>query len=93
MKENGHFQIFKAIFGAVLANRQAKIESRRSPSNETPAVGSHSVEPCPPLRIAHGVRPSPTGLADRLHPGESEHAAFTPAHFMGSEVPWVYAGH
>jgi hypothetical protein len=33
------------------------------------------------------------GLADGLHPGRSEHAAFKPAHSMGSEVPWVYAGH
>jgi hypothetical protein len=31
LKENGHFQIFKAIFGAVLANRQAKIEGRQNP--------------------------------------------------------------
>jgi hypothetical protein len=83
LKGNGHFQIFKAIFGAVLANRPAEIESRQSPSNETPSVGSHSVEPRPSLHIAHRVDHPQQGLADRLRPGKSEHAAFKPAHSMG----------
>ena len=41
---------------------KAKIESRRSPSNEAPSVVSHKVESRRPLRVACCIDPPQTGL-------------------------------
>src|SRR6516165_8147405 len=58
----------------------------RSSSNETPSVGSHSVEPRPPFRIAYRVDHPQQGLADGLHPGAFKDGFSSPR----PQWPWKY---
>jgi len=85
-QESRHFQISTAIFAAMLANPTGEHRQRRqSSSNEAPAVASHPVKPAPPLGIARRVGHPQQGLADGLHPGEFECAAFEAAYSVGTE--------
>ena len=89
-QESRHFQISTAIFAAMLANPTGEHHQRRqSSSNKAPAVASHPVKPPPPLGIARRVDHPQQGLANGLHPGEFEDAAFRTAFSVCPEIPSV----
>ena len=85
--ENRDFQISTVIFAAMLANPKGEHHQRRqSSSNEAPAVASHPAKPAPPLGIALRVDHPQQGLANGLHPGEFEYAAFEAAYSVCPEI-------
>jgi hypothetical protein len=95
---NRHFQISKSNSAkmkaaSIVGHRERLVDVSKPSSDEAPAAVSHPVEKTLPLRTARRIDHSQQGFTDGRHAAEFEDAPSEPAHSMGSEVPWMYAGH